>query len=368
MAEGRDENFILAAMLRCPGIGCRYLRQLLDALGSAKAVWRADKDVLADTHVLSLRLSKQLADFCRQHEAVPEEIKKTCEKKLIHTVSILEESYPKVLREIYAPPVVLYYTGILEPDARRVAMVGARKFSGYGQAAALEFGEKLAAAGLTVVSGAARGIDSFAHLGALKGGRTVAVLGCGTDIAYPAENRKLLYDIAGSGGAVLSEYEPGTHPLPAYFPARNRIISGLAEGTLVVEAAARSGSLITAEMALSAGRDVYAIPGSIYAPGCAGCNKLIQQGAKLVIEPRDVLEEFNLVPPEKKVSGKVKMTAEESAVYQVLSFEHALSMDEIMMSLPDGELANLSYLLLQMEFKGLVIENELHAFRRAERE
>ena len=249
MAEGRDENFILAAMLRCPGIGCRYLRQLLDALGSAKAVWRADKDVLADTHVLSLRLSKQLADFCRQHEAVPEEIKKTCEKKLIHTVSILEESYPKVLREIYAPPVVLYYTGILEPDARRVAMVGARKFSGYGQAAALEFGEKLAAAGLTVVSGAARGIDSFAHLGALKGGRTVAVLGCGTDIAYPAENRKLLYDIADSGGVVLSEYEPGTHPLPAYFPARNRIISGLAEGTLVVEAAARSGSLITAEMA-----------------------------------------------------------------------------------------------------------------------
>jgi DNA processing protein len=368
MAEVQDEHFYLAAMLRCPGIGCRYLRQLLESMGSAAAVWRADKDDLIAARVLTPRLAQRLADFCRQHEAVPEAIKKTCEKKLIHTVSIMEENYPEVLREIYAPPVLLYYTGTLEPDARRVAMVGARRFSGYGQAAALEFGEKLAAAGLTVVSGAARGIDTFSHLGALKGGRTVAVLGCGVDIAYPSENRKLLYDIADSGGAVISEYEPGTRPLPAYFPARNRIISGLAEGTLVLEAAARSGSLITAEMALSAGRDVYAVPGSIYSPGCAGCNHLIQQGAKLVTEPKDVLEEFNLAPAENKSSAKVKLTAEEQAIYQVLSFDHALSLDEIMMSLPDGEIANLSYLLLEMELKGIVIENEMHAYRRAERE
>jgi DNA processing protein len=280
----------------------------------------------------------------------------------------MEENYPEVLREIYAAPVILYYTGILEPDARRVAMVGARKSSGYGQATALDFGEKLAAAGLTVVSGAARGIDTFSHQGALKTGRTVAVLGCGVDIAYPSENRKLLYDIADSGGAVVSEYEPGTRPLPAYFPARNRIISGLAEGTLVVEAAARSGSLITAEMALSAGRDVYAVPGSIYAPGCAGCNHLIQQGAKLVTRPEDVLEEFQIALPKKPAKVTIKLTAEEQEIYQVLSFDHALSMDEIMNSLPDGEIANLSYLLLQMEFKGIVIENELHCFRRAERE
>jgi DNA processing protein len=299
---------------------------------------------------------------------VPEEIKKVCEKKVISTVSIMEENYPEVLREIYAAPVILYYTGILEPDARRVAMVGARKSSGYGQATALDFGEKLAAAGLTVVSGAARGIDTFSHQGALKTGRTVAVLGCGVDIAYPSENRKLLYDIADSGGAVVSEYEPGTRPLPAYFPARNRIISGLAEGTLVVEAAARSGSLITAEMALSAGRDVYAVPGSIYAPGCAGCNHLIQQGAKLVAKAEDVLEEFQLSLPKNSAKPAIKLTAEEQEIYQVLSFDQALSMDEIMNSLPDGEIANLSYLLLQMELKGIVIENELHAFRRAERE
>ena len=368
MAESREENFYLAAMLRCPGIGCRYLRQLLEVLGSAGAVWRADRDVLTETGILSSRLSERLVNFCRQHEAVPEEIKKVCDKKLISTVSIMEENYPEVLREIYAAPVMLYYTGTLEADARRVAMVGARKYSGYGQATALDFGEKLAAAGLTVVSGAARGIDTFSHQGALKTGRTVAVLGCGVDIAYPSENRKLLYDIADSGGAVVSEYEPGTRPLPAYFPARNRIISGLAEGTLVVEAAARSGSLITAEMALSAGRDVYAVPGSIYAPGCAGCNHLIQQGAKLVTRPEDVLEEFQIALPKMPAKSVMKLTAEEQEIYQVLSFDHALSMDEIMNSLPDGEIANLSYLLLQMELKGIVIENELHAFRRAERE
>ena len=134
-----------------------------------------------------------------------------------------------------------------------------------------------------------------------------------------------------------------------------------------MEAAARSGSLITAEMALSAGRDVYAIPGSIYAPGCDGCNRLIQQGAKLVMTPADVLEEFQITaaaPPRKSLSLK----PEERQIYQVLSFEHPLTMDEIILSLPDGEIANLSYWLLNMELKGIVIENEMHAFRRAERE
>ena len=368
MMKLNEANFYLGAMLRCPGIGCRYLQRLLTVMESPLAIWQADARTLADTKILSPRLSQQLADFCRQNASAPEELQKACEHKQIHTVSILEENYPEVLREIYAPPVVLYYNGILEPDARRVAMVGSRRYSGYGESIAVEFGEKLAAAGLTVVSGAARGIDSFSHLGALKAGRTVAVLGCGVDIAYPSENRKLLYDIADSGGAVISEYEPGTRPLPAYFPARNRIISGLSEGTLVVEAASRSGSLITAEMALSAGRDVYAIPGSIYAPGCAGCNNLIRQGAKLVMEPADVLEEFNLNLPQPVRKIAPKLTADEAAVYQVLSFEHPISLDEILLSLPDGEIANLSYLLLQMELKGIVIENELHCFRRAERE
>ena len=192
------------------------------------------------------------------------------------------------------------------------------------------------------------------------------MLGCGIDVAYPAENRRLLAQIAESG-AVISEYAPGVQPLPTFFPARNRIISGLSEGTLVVEAAARSGSLITAELALSEGREVYALPGSVFSKMSEGCHHLIQQGARLVTKPGDILEDMGLV---QKVTAKKQksMTPDERRVYQVLSFDRALSADEILMSLPDGEMPNLSFTLLQMELKGLIIENELHAYRRAERE
>jgi len=280
--------------------------------------------------------------------------------------TINDDLYPIVLREIFDPPLVLYYRGTLIPDARRIGIVGARKFTAYGEAAAMEFAERLARSGVTIISGAARGIDTRAHRGALRGGRTVAVLGCGVDIAYPPENRRLLSQIVESGGAVLSEYAPGTQPLPAFFPARNRIISGLSEGTLVVEAAKRSGSLITAEMALSEGRDVYAVPGSIYSPQSGGCHNLIRAGARLVESPQEILEEMHLAePPRRPV--REQMTPEEARIFQVLSFEHALTMDEIMDSLPDTITTSIPLLLLQMQLKGLITENEMHAYRRVER-
>ena len=280
--------------------------------------------------------------------------------------TINDDLYPIVLREIFDPPLVLYYRGTLIPDARRIGIVGARKFTAYGEAAAMEFAERLARSGVTITSGAARGIDTRAHRGALRGGRTVAVLGCGVDIAYPPENRRLLSQIVESGGAVLSEYAPGTQPLPAFFPARNRIISGLSEGTLVVEAAKRSGSLITAEMALSEGRDVYAVPGSIYSPQSGGCHNLIRAGARLVESPQEILEEMHLAePPRRPV--REQMTPEEARIFQVLSFEHALTMDEIMDSLPDTITTSIPLLLLQMQLKGLITENEMHAYRRVER-
>ena len=200
----------------------------------------------------------------------------------------------------------------------------------------------------------------------MRGGRTVAVLGCGVDVAYPPENRRLLTEIAAAGGAVLSEYAPGTQPLPMFFPARNRIISGLAEGVLVVEAARRSGSLITAEMALSEGREVYAIPGSIYSPQSGGCHNLIRAGARLVESPREILEEMHLAVPQRR-SARAQLTPEEAHVYQVLSFDHALTMDEIIDSLPVSTTTSLPLLLLQMQLKGVIIENEMHAYRRAER-
>ena len=297
---------------------------------------------------------------------LPKRLADACQRRQVHICTLQDESYPYLLKEIFSPPAVLYYRGVLMPKARRVAMVGSRRFSPYGEALALEFGEQLAAAGLTVVSGAARGIDTRSHRGALKTGRTVAVLGCGIDVAYPPENRRLLAEIA-EQGAVISEYGPGVQPLPAFFPARNRIISGLSVGTLVVEAAARSGSLITAEMALNEGREVYALPGSVFSKTSEGCHHLIQQGAKLVTKPGEILKDFGIVQ-EMLPKKRLKMTPEERKVYQVLSFEHPLSADEILLSLPNGEMPNLSFTLLQMELKGLILENELHAYRRAERE
>jgi len=213
---------------------------------------------------------------------------------------------------------------------------------------------------------AARGIDSAAHRGAQRSGRTAAVLGCGVDISYPPENRRLLAQIIDAGGVVLSEYAPGTQPLPAFFPARNRIISGLSEGVLVVEAARRSGSLITAEMALSEGRDVYAVPGSIYSPQSGGCHNLIRAGARLVESPHEILEDMNIVPLPKR-SAKERLTPEEARIYKVLSCDHSLTMDEIMDSLPDTVAANIPLLLLQMQLKGIITENEMHAYRRLER-
>ncbi|MCI6607693.1 MULTISPECIES: DNA-processing protein DprA [Mitsuokella] len=360
------QDFYLAALAQCPGLGSRRLGQLLQTGLDAVSLWQMPALEMSRLVKMPQGLVSTIDAFRRDHPDMPEALADICEQRGVHLCTLQDEDYPYLLKEIFSPPPVLYCRGTLMPKERRVAIVGSRRLSPYGEALALEFGEQLAAAGLTVVSGAARGIDTRSHRGALKTGRTVAVLGCGIDVAYPAENRRLLAQIAESG-AVISEYAPGVQPLPAFFPARNRIISGLSEGTLVVEAAARSGSLITAELALSEGREVYALPGSVFSKMSEGCHHLIQQGARLVTKPGDILEDMGLV---QKVTAKKQksMTPDERRVYQVLSFDRALSADEILMSLPDGEMPNLSFTLLQMELKGLIIENELHAYRRAERE
>lgn len=361
------QAFHLAALAECPGLGSHRLKLLLETYGDAELIWHLPAAELTRRVPMPRQLCANVNAFRRGHPDRPAELQDLCTSRDIRLCTIEDEEYPNILKEIFSPPMVLYYRGTLVPDALRIAMVGARRMSHYGEALAVEFGRKLAAAGLTVVSGAARGIDTCAHRGSLEaGGRTVAVLGCGVDVAYPRENRRLLQAIA-ERGAVLSEYAPGTPPLPAFFPARNRIISGLAQGTLVVEAACRSGSLITADQALSEGRDVYAIPGSVCSPTSEGCHHLIQQGARLVTRPSDILEDCGVMPLAPRRTQK-QMTPEEHRIYQVLSFDHALSMDEIILSLPDGEMPNLSFTLLNMELKGLIIENELHAYRRAERE
>lgn len=204
-----------------------------------------------------------------------------------------QPAYPRWLAEIGDPPVVLWYRGVLADLSRpAVAVVGARLASPVGLAIARQLGEGLAAAGLTVVSGLARGVDGASHEGALAaGGTTVGVLGCGADVDYPAEHRDLAERVAAAGG-VLSELPPGTGPRPHHFPLRNRIISGLCRAVVVVEAGDRSGSLITARMALEQGRDVLAVPGNVLSGRSRGCHALIKDGARLVETVGDVLEEL----------------------------------------------------------------------------
>jgi DNA processing protein len=289
----------LAAWLRlerAAGIGPRTAAALLAAFGSPDAVFAVDFPALAahvspaQAHALLQPPSdatRQLLDATLDWLARPGH----------HVVALGEPGYPELLARIPDPPLLLYIRGqACLLDGPCLAIVGSRNASVQGRTNAQAFAEALSGAGLCIVSGLALGIDAAAHEGALRRcGGTVAVVGTGPDIAYPARNRALSERIAHEG-CIVSEYPVGTPPLPGNFPKRNRIISGLAAGVLVVEAAAQSGSLITARQAAEQGRDVFAIPGSIHAALAKGCHVLIREGAKLVDTARDVLEALALSP------------------------------------------------------------------------
>ena len=226
------------------------------------------------------------------------EIEKCWEKlqeQGIRMIPYFSEEYPRKLTNISQPPYALYVKGSLPRENQvSVAIVGARRCTHYGEQIALEYGEALASEGIQIISGMARGIDGAGQRGALNaGGATYGVLGCGVDICYPRENIGLYMDIQQKGG-IISEQIPGQPPLPAYFPERNRIISGLADVVLVIEAKEKSGSLITADMALEQGKDVYALPGPVTSSMSQGCHRLIRQGAGILISPEDLLIELGI--------------------------------------------------------------------------
>ncbi|RLC44615.1 MAG: DNA-protecting protein DprA [Candidatus Coatesbacteria bacterium] len=278
-------------------------------------------------------------------------------------VTIRSPDYPENLRHIADPPQLLYVKGRLEPqDSFAIAIVGTRTVTHYGRQTAKTLGADLASMGITVVSGLARGVDASAHMGALTGkGRTIAVLGSGHGKMYPAEHASLAEEIA-RAGAVISELRTDTEPMPGNFPVRNRIISGLSLGTVVVEAGKRSGALITARLALEHGREVFAVPGNINAEMSAGPNLLIQQGAKPVLSASDIIAE---IAPELKgmmkegtvkqaAEAKLKLTPEERKVYEMLTQEPQ-HIDEIILStaLPTP---TVSTTLFNLEIKGLAKE------------
>ena len=249
----------------------------------------------------------------------------------IKTIGIEDKNYPKLLREIKDAPKVLYVKGNLSPQEKCFAIVGTRKFSDYGKEIAFSIAKDLAETGLIIVSGMAKGIDTFAHKGALETkGKTIAVLGTGFDkkSIYPRQNLKLAENILETGGCLISEYPPGTRGTQFTFPQRNRIISGLSLGVLVVEAKFGSGALITANWAFQQKRKVFSIPGSIFSKNSQGCHYLIKKGAKLVETANDILKELNLPLFKKQRSEPKGEGLEENLILNVLK-EETLSIDKI---------------------------------------
>ncbi|MCW5981000.1 MAG: DNA-processing protein DprA [Bryobacteraceae bacterium] len=288
-----DEELHWLALRLAPGLGARKAKQLLDEFGTPQAIFRASRSEL-EAAGISGSVAQSIASGCPFEEAAAQH------QKVLdtgtHILPIRDPRYPASLREIFDPPVVLYARGRVELlQSPMLAVVGTRRPTPYGMAVAERLASDLARASLTIVSGMARGIDTAAHKGVLAiGGDTVAVFGCGVDVIYPAENRRLAAQIA-EKGLLVTEYPLGAPGHPQNFPVRNRIIAGMSIGVLVVEGAQYSGSAITAKLAMEQGREVFAVPGNVTSKMSWGPNLLIKQGAKLVQDWNDVVVEL---PPE----------------------------------------------------------------------
>lgn len=284
----------------------------------------------------------------------------------IKLINIFDSCYPQNLREIFDAPVALYYKGRFEIHDFAIAIVGSRRITNYGSCTARRLSYDLSIRGVQIVSGLARGIDSIAHEGCLAaGGKTIAVLGCGLDNIYPPENTALFEEIINSGGLAISEYAPGMPPLPHNFPARNRIISGISSGVLVVEAARRSGSLITAAYALEQGREVFAVPGNIDYTFSMGTNQLIKEGAKMVMCAEDVLEEFStglICPKSDNINSSVLkgLSTQEIRIVKIIS-NGTYNIDEII-DKSNISVKEVNNLLFMLEMKGVIVQKQGKSF------
>ncbi len=308
------------AFMQVPKIGSSRIQQLLATFGSLQAAWGAAghelREVLPQGVVDDvLRRRNDIDVYALYERTTRDGINITC---------WADDSYPALLREVPAPPPLLYYRGqLIETDSTAVAIVGTRKVTAYGREMTYRIAYDLAKAGVTIVSGLALGVDGVAHRAALEaGGRTIAVLGSGVDVIYPGKHRDLARKIE-QQGAVLTEYPLGTQPDRFNFPPRNRIISGLSRGVVVIEAPERSGALITVDFAAEQGRDAFAIPGPVHAPASAGCNRILREGATLVRSAEDILEDLHIRPlnhddPE---IGHVNLSSDERRLLSVLTSE-----------------------------------------------
>ena len=356
-----QEKAVRAALRTIKGVGSQHLRQLIAYFGSAVKAWEASQS----NYLQIVNSEKWIGEILKARKNIdPLEIGENLSKQGIRMITPDEPDYPPLLAELADAPPLLYYRGHLTGDVEVLAFVGSRQATTYGKSAARVLARDAAAKGIVIASGLARGIDAAAHQGALDSrGITWAFLGCGLDRVYPSENRGLAEAIL-ERGALISEFPPGAPPKAAHFPARNRLISGCSRGVVVVEAAERSGALITVDFALEQGREVFAVPGPIFSPVSRGPHHLIRQGAKIVDGIEDICNEL---PSWSKQTGKISLNketlpeelgfpgeTEHGLILQLLS-DVPIHIDQITIqsTLP---VASISLALLELQLGGKIIQ------------
>ncbi len=355
----RNEDLILLNMIE--DFGFKKLEALLNTFQNIPNILKARESDLVAADGVGKSLAEKIAGLDRKRLSRELDF---MEKRGVKAIGIFDDDYPESLKNIYSPPILLYVRGRIRPeDADAIAIVGSRRTSYYGISTCERLAEQLASRGIAVISGLARGIDTTAHKGALKSGRTIAVLGSGLNYIYPPENRRLAEEIS-KKGAVISEFPMATPPNSRNFPRRNRIISGLSLGVVVVEASEKSGSLITANFALEENRELFAVPGEISSRISAGTNNLIKQGAKLVENADDIMVEvensLKFANVERRVGDSFgttadrRLTDEEKGIKRFLSYK-PIYIDELAKK-SDVNVSKMSSLLLSLELKNIIKE------------
>ncbi len=343
-----------------PGLGNRKKIQMLEQMGDAKTVYEAKISVL-EALVCSEKKNKKLLskgnlDAINEHKRknYPEKIMEKLEKKKINLVLYGGKNYPNRIRQIPDPPFQLYYKGHLPcEDYYSAGLIGARECTQYGKIIAHRLGKQLGEKKIAVISGMAKGIDGVGQWACMEaGGESFAILGNGVDICYPKENEVLFKRLIQNGG-LISEYAPGTQPRPCLFPPRNRIISAFSDVLIVVEAKEKSGTLITVEMALEQGKDVFVIPGRITDGISVGCNRLIKEGAGIIVSIEEFISEFFGIKEEQPLNIKKELTKAETIVYEKIDY-YPICCDCIFEDMLEYSKEEIFTILLQLQLKGYI--------------
>lgn len=349
----KDELKYWLAFSAVGGVGSKTFIRMLNYFSSAEEAWRSSRNELSQAGLKIQSIEKIINE---RDKINPDDELKLIEKLELKTVTIQDQEYPKHLKEIPDLPFLLYYKGDIYPeDELALAVVGSRKFSSYGKIVCEKIIPELVNNGLTIVSGLAIGIDTFAHRIAVeKNGRTIAVLAGGLDKIYPSANFYLTQKIINGHGSIISEYHPGTPSYATNFPVRNRIIAGLSMGILLIEASEKSGSLLTAQAALAYNREVFAVPGDINRETSRGTNGLLKIGAKMVTSANDVLDELRIERKSKEVEAKkiIPDTKEEALILRYLNRD-PIHIDKLV-ALINLDISKLNSTLVMMEIKGKV--------------